>query len=190
VTGAEAAARVDRIFRQALREGGHEDGRSIRLLQYSAEGEMGRLPTVAARIVTDRPAVVVAMGPAAARAIKEATSSIAIVALTSSPVELGLASSLARPGGNLTGVSLVTTDLDAKRLSLLSEFVPAARRMAILADPAVASPEHMALVEAAARQLGITPDLIQAATPRDIEPALRSARERGAGAVNVLACRC
>src|SRR5829696_3477979 len=184
---ATGESKVNMQFRQALRDIGHEDGRTIQVIEYAAGNDLERLATLSARIVSDRPAIVVAMGPAAAKAIKAATTSIPIVAFTSFPIELGLANSLARPGGNLTGVSLVTTELDAKRLSLLGELVPAAKRMAVLRDPAVGSPEHGSQLEAAARALGITIDVVEARQPDEIAPALRLAKGRGADALSVLA---
>ena len=184
---ATGESKVNMQFRQALRDIGHEDGRTIQVIEYAAGNDLERLATLSARIVSDRPAIVVAMGPAAAKAIKAATTAIPIVALTSFPVELGLANSLARPGGNLTGVSLVTTELDAKRLSLLGELVPAAKRMAVLRDPAVGSPEHGSQLEAAARALGITIDVVEARQPDEIAPALRLAKGRSADSLSVLA---
>ena len=129
-TGPEAA-HVDVMFREALRSIGHEDGRTIKLVHYAADNDPTRLPGLSATIVASRPSVVVAMGPATARAVKAASTSIPIVAFTSFPVETGLAASLARPGGNLTGVSLITMELDTKRLSLLAEFAPFAKRVGI-----------------------------------------------------------
>jgi putative ABC transport system substrate-binding protein len=156
VTGGEPAARVGRIFLRALGEIGYEDGRTMRLVEYSANHDVARLPTLADKIAAERPAVIIAMGPSAARAIRAATSSIPIIAFTSFPTEAGLAASLSRPGGNLTGVSLLTTELDAKRLSLLGELVPAARRIAVLRDPAIGGDGHVAQLEATGRSLGVT----------------------------------
>ena len=85
-TGDESAS-VNRLFRQAAREIGHEDGRTIRIVEYSAQNDITRLPGLSAVVVAERPAVVVAMGPAAARAMKAASSSVPIVAFTSFPVE-------------------------------------------------------------------------------------------------------
>ena len=183
----EESAKVNVQFRQALRDIGHEDGRTIRILEYAAGNDLERLATLSARIVSERPAIVVAMGPAAAKAMKAATTSIPIVAFTSFPVELGLARTLARPGENLTGVSLVTTELDMKRLSLLGELVPAAKRVAVLRDPAVNSPDHGPQLVAAAHALGITLEVVEARRPDEIAPALRLAKSRGAEALSVLA---
>ena len=187
VTSAEAAARLNQLFRRVLQEVGHEDGRTIRLTEYSADDQVGRLPSLADRIVAERPALVVAIGLPAARAIKAATSSIPIVALTSFPIEARLAESFSRPGGNLTGVSLVTSELDTKRLSLLGELLPSARRIAILRDPNIAARDHVAQLEAMGRSLGIALDIVDAGQRDEIAPALRLAKSRGAEAVNVLA---
>jgi putative ABC transport system substrate-binding protein len=187
VTGGEPAARVGRIFLRALGEIGYEDGRTMRLVEYSANHDVARLPTLADKIAAERPAVIIAMGPSAARAIRAATSSIPIIAFTSFPTEAGLAASLSRPGGNLTGVSLLTTELDAKRLSLLGELVPAARRIAVLRDPAIGGDGHVAQLEATGRSLGVTLDIVDANRPEEIASALRLAKSYGAEAVNVLA---
>jgi putative ABC transport system substrate-binding protein len=187
VTGGEPAARVGRIFLRALGEIGYEDGRTMRLVEYSANHDVARLPTLADKIAAERPAVIIAMGPSAARAIRAATSSIPIIAFTSFPTEAGLAASLSRPGGNLTGVSLLTTELDAKRLSLLGEVVPAARRIAVLRDPAIGGDGHVAQLEATGRSLGVTLDIVDANRPEEIASALRLAKSYGAEAVNVLA---
>jgi putative tryptophan/tyrosine transport system substrate-binding protein len=184
-TGDESA-RVTLMFLEALRGIGHEDGRTFRFVEYSANNVIERLPSLAARIVADHPVVVVAMGPAAARALKDATTSIPIVAFTSFPVEAGLAASLARPGGNLTGVSLITTELDAKRLGLLAEFAPSAKRIAILRDRAVPA-DHLSDLGVAAQGAGIALDVFEVARPDEIGPAMRLAKSRGAQGLNVLA---
>ncbi len=184
-TGDEAA-RINKVFSQALRAAGHEDGRTIRLEEYFAGNEIGEMPRLAQAIVATRPAVVITMGTATSRALKEATSTIAIVAHTGFPVEAGLAASLARPGGNVTGVSVVTNQLDPKRLSLLGEFLPTAKRVALVHDRSVPLGFRDQL-EAEARRLGITLDVVDVAKPGDIGPALRLAKSRGAQAANVLA---
>jgi putative tryptophan/tyrosine transport system substrate-binding protein len=185
VTGAESA-RVNVMFREALRSIGHEDGRTIRLMEYTAGNDLGRLPALAENVRDSGPAVVVAMGPAAARAIKAASRSIPIVAFTSFPVEAGLVASLAKPGGNVTGVSLITTELDPKRLSLLAEFVPSAKRIAILRDRAVPA-NHIPELEGTARTLGLTLDVVEVDRPDDIAAAVNLVKSRGAEALNVLA---
>jgi putative ABC transport system substrate-binding protein len=184
-TGAESA-RVNLMFREALRSVGHEDGRTIRLREYAANNDLGQLTTLAASVRDSGPTVVVAMGPAAARAIKAASSSIPIIAFTSFPVEAGLAATLVRPGGNVTGVSLITTELDPKRLSLLAEYVPSAKRIAILRDRAVPA-NHRLELEATARTLGLTLDVVEVGRPDDIAAAVDLAKSRGAEALNVLA---
>jgi putative ABC transport system substrate-binding protein len=183
----ETAARLNDMFRQALREIGHEDGRTIRLVLYLADSRVEPLPDLARRVVATRPAVIIALGLPLARAMRAATSSIPIVAMSSLPVETKLVESLSRPGGNLTGVNILTSELDTKRLSLLSEFMPSARRIAILRDPASATADHDARLEAMARSLGVTLDFLDAGRADEIAPALRLAKSRGAEAVNVLA---
>jgi putative tryptophan/tyrosine transport system substrate-binding protein len=168
-----------------LRSIGHEDGRTINIFGYAANNDPTQLPSLAGRIVASRPSVVVAMGPASARAIKAASASLPIVAFTSFPVEAGLAASLARPGGNLTGVSLITTEMDPKRLRL-AEFAPMGKRIGVLRDRAVPA-NHLPELHETALSLGIVLDVVEVARPEDISVAVALVKGRGAQALNVLA---
>ena len=148
-----------------------------------AENQMDRLPELAADLVRRRVAVIVTTGgPASALAAKAATTTIPIVfAVAEDPVRLGLVASLARPGGNLTGISFFNTELAAKRLELLRELVPAATRVAVLVNPASPANTETTLrdVEAAARSIGLQIQIFNASTSREIDAVFATfARER------------
>ena len=148
-----------------------------------AEGQFDRLPALAAELVRRQVSVIVATGgPASPMAAKAATTTIPIVVLTSEdPVRLGLVASLARPGGNLTGINFLQSELAAKRLELLRELVPGAARVAVLVNPANATTAETQLREAqaAARAMGLQVQVLNASTSREINSAFASlARER------------
>src|SRR5215469_2939724 len=115
------------MLRDAVTALGYIDGKTFRLDFRFAEGDPARLPTLARALVRDEPSVIVASGDAAIRAAQAATHTIPIVANANDLVGSGLIASLARPGGNITGVSMLITELDAKRLEILEEILPSAR---------------------------------------------------------------
>src|SRR5437016_5541816 len=144
-------------FRQGLRELGYVEGQNIILIFPSGEVKPERLPHLAAELVTFKVDVIVAATTAAARAAKEATKTIPIVMPTTiDPVESGLVGSLARPGGNITGLSSIAPDLSGKRLELLKTVVPGISRIAVLSNPtnAVVLPQ-MKETKVAARALSV-----------------------------------
>lgn len=172
-----------------LRELGYVEGGGLTIDYRNAEGRPERLPGLAAELVRAGPDILVAIGGDVAPAAKEATAHIPIVFLTSGdPVRAGLVASLNRPGGNLTGVTLLATDLAAKRLELLIEVAPRVRRVAFLfnpdhADDDLAETQHAAT----AFNLDIIPLAIR--RPEEVEAAFRAALEMHADALVVVASR-
>jgi putative ABC transport system substrate-binding protein len=182
-TSPEGWAQRLRGFRQGLKDTGHVEGENVAIEYRWAEGQIDRLPVLAADLVRRRIAVIAAPGGnAPAFAARAATTTIPIVFIVGEdPVRLGLVASLARPGGNLTGSNFFTTELGAKRLELLRQLVPAAARVAVLVNPANPNvAESIASdVEAAARPLGLQIQVINASTIHEIDTAFASmVRER------------
>ena len=170
-----------RAFRQGLKETGYVEGENI-AIDYRWAEQMERLPELAAQLVRRQVAVIVTTaGFATALAAKGATTTIPIVfGVSDDPVKHGLVASLARPGGNLTGVNLLSTELTAKRLELLREMLPRASRIAVLVNPAnTANTTTLREVEAAGRAIGFQTQIVNAGTSREIDTAFAAfARER------------
>jgi putative tryptophan/tyrosine transport system substrate-binding protein len=169
-----------RAFRQGLKDTGYVERENVAILYQWAENQIDRLPDLATELVRRQVAVIVTTGgPAAAFAAKAATTTIPIVFIVAEdPVKLGLVVSLARPGGNLTGINIFTAELAAKRLELLSELVPGAARMAVLVTADIAETTARD-VEAAARALGLQIQIFNVSTIREIDAAFATfARER------------
>jgi putative ABC transport system substrate-binding protein len=163
-----------RAFRQGLKEAGFVEDEDVKIVYRWAEGQSDRLPALAADLVRRSVALIVSGGGIApAVAAKVATTTVPIVfAVPQDPVGIGLVASLARPGGNLTGVNFFSTELAAKRLGLLRELVPGLSRVAVLvnrdnpnADPTLND------VEAAARSMGLQVQLFNASSRQDIDAA-------------------
>ena len=171
-----------RVFRQGLKDTGYVEGENLALEYRWAENQMDRLPTLAADLVRRRVAVIAAISPAAAVAAKEATTTLPIVFLVNEdPVRRGLVASLAHPGGNLTGINILTVEVAAKRLDLLRELMPSATRVGVLVNPVNTSVTETTLSEVAdaARPMGLQIKVVNASTSGEIETAFASfMRER------------
>jgi len=175
------------IFRQALAEAGYVEGRTVAVEYRWAEGQYDQLPALAAELVRRQVAVVVAVPIPAALAAKAATTTIPIVfSAAGDPVKLGLVDSLARPGGNATGVNFFQAELGAKQLGLLRELLPTAARIGLLVNPANANVEGVTKdVEAAASAIGVQIDVLGASDSREIEAAFATLVRNKAAALLV-----
>ena len=172
-----------RAFRQGLKETGYVEGENVAIEYRWAENQFDRLPELASELVRRQVAVIAATGgTASALAAKAATATIPIVfAVGEDPVRLGLVASLARPGGNATGINFFIDELVAKRLEILRELVPGATRVAVLVNPANVTTTASTLrdVEAAAHAMGLQLQILNASTSGEINAAFATlARER------------
>src|SRR5262245_35022605 len=170
-----------RRFHRSLNDTSYVEGENVAVVYRSAEGQNDRLPELAADLVRRPVSVIAAIGPAAGFAAKAATTTIPIVFIVSDdPVRLGLVASLARPGGNLTGINLVSAELVAKRLELMRELVPGAARVAVIVNPADAYTETtLRDVGPAARAIGWQIQVLEADTSRAIDAVFATfVRER------------
>jgi putative ABC transport system substrate-binding protein len=177
-------------FREGLRETGHADGQNVTIESRWADGQYGRLPAMAADLVARRAAVLVSTGGAATiMAAKEATSTIPIVfTLGTDPVRLGIVSSLNRPGGNITGAFLFTSEIDTKRLGLLRDTVPTATLIAALINPDNPPAQNQARgIENAARAVGRQVHVLRARALPEVEAAFASVTQLRAGGLLVAA---
>jgi putative tryptophan/tyrosine transport system substrate-binding protein len=156
-----------------LQLSGYIEGRNVAIKYRWAEGRNERLPAMAAELVGHQVTVIVAMDTASVLAARAATTTIPIVFYTGGdPVQLGLVTSLSRPGGNLTGVVTLNVELAAKRLQLLHELVPAASTIALLVNPTDSNAETtLKSVRAAAHDLGLQVHVLRASTEREIDDA-------------------
>jgi putative ABC transport system substrate-binding protein len=164
-----------RAFQRGLKETGFVEGENVTVLYRWAENQFDRIPELAADLVRRRVAVIAVNTPAALPA-KAATASIPIVfLLNEDPVRLGLVASLARPGGNLTGVNNVSGELTAKQLELLRELIPSVARVAVIVSPVSLTAEiTLRDAEPAARAMGLQMDIVSASTRREIDAAFAS----------------
>jgi ABC-type uncharacterized transport system substrate-binding protein len=184
LSAASPDAYTDRVraFRQGLRDAGYVEGDNVAIEYRWAEGQYDRLPALAAELVRRQVAVIVAAPTISALAAKSAIATIPIVfTVGDDPVKLGLVSSLARPGGNLTGVNFFGAEVVSKRLELLRELIPGVRRLAVLVNPsnAMISEAIVRDVEAAARGMGAQVQVFNAGTSREIDAAFANlVRER------------
>ncbi len=175
-------------FRHGLSDTGYVEGQNVAIEYRWAEGSYDRLPALAAELVGRSVDLIVASGgPPAAQAAKRATSTIPIVfASGDDPVATGLVASLARPGGNLTGVSFLVADLNPKRLELLSELVPQAKVIALLVNPKLPETDRvMRDVQEAARAKGLQLPILKASDESEIDAAFATLVQLHVGALLV-----
>jgi putative ABC transport system substrate-binding protein len=206
-TEAQQAAKVSRIgylglnratnphlleaFRQGLRDLGYVEGRNVVIEYRDAEGKPERLPALAAELVALKVDVIVAGGTPHALAAKQATRTLPIVFIgAADPVTSGLVTSLARPGGNVTGLSFLAPELVGKRLEQLKQAVPGVSRVAVLWQPGGqgerTDKEMLKEAEAAARALAVRLQFVEARGPDDFDRAFSDMTKARAGALTVL----
>jgi putative ABC transport system substrate-binding protein len=186
--GSSYASPNREAFRQGLRDLGYVEGKNILIEYRYAEGKSDRLRGLAAELVRLKVDVIVTTGGQASRAAKATTTTIPIVfTLVSDPVGEGLVASLARPGGNLTGLSSVSQDLSGKRLELLKEAIPKVSRVAVLYDPNdPAKIAEFKEIEVNARPLGVQLQSLEVRSPDEFESAFKTAIRAKAAALLVL----
>ena len=172
-------------YRKGLEEAGYVEGKNVLIESRWADGQYDRLPEFMADLIKRKVAVIMAGGPPAALAAKAATSTIPVVFTTGdNPVQTGLVTSLSRPGGNVTGVNVLYTDLESKKLGLLRDVVPQVGLVAALVNqtrPVATS--QTAELQAAAQKFGQRIQIINVATEQDLEPAFASMVQLKVGAL-------
>src|SRR6266542_4814921 len=181
------APRMD-AFRQGLRALGYVEGKNIVIEPRHAEGKLDRLPALAAELVRLNVDVIVTSGPTATHPAKAATSTIPIVmAFDDDPVGSGFVASLARPGGNITGLSTLFPEMSGKQLELLKEIVPKLSHVAVLGNASQpGNPQALREINLTADAFGVQVQYLEVRGPKDIETALREASKERADAVLVL----
>src|SRR6266851_8272675 len=176
-----------RLLRESLAKHGLIDGKNVRLDMRLAEGKLDRLPGLAEALVRDGATVVLAFGEAAGRAAQTATKTLPIVCVADDLVDSGLAASLARPGSNMTGVSILATELDAKKIEVLKELLPDAKRFGVLNDPTTSGRARPQKMAETAHHVGIELQTIDIRGPDDLEAAFQALRTGRAEGVNIVA---
>jgi putative ABC transport system substrate-binding protein len=173
---------IPTIFRNSLAALGQVDGRNIRIEFRLAAGHADRFPELAQRLVNEKASVIVASGDAAVRAAQQATKTIPIIAVVDDIVASGLISNMAKPGANTTGVSILATELDGKRVDVLKRIVPSSQRFGVLSDPSSAQARPQQLIDTA-RAINIELITEEVRSPDDFLPAFASFRARRVEAV-------
>lgn len=174
-------------FFDELRLHGFVEGQNLVVIPGGFGYRSEQLAEMAAAVVKAAPDAIVSGPDLPTRALQKATRTVPLIAMTEDMVAAGLVASLARPGGNTTGISLLSPELDGKRQGLLMELVPGARRMAALADSKVTPPRHLQELQDAAHARGVELSVFGAADPEEIAPAIDAAKASGAEALNFLA---
>jgi putative tryptophan/tyrosine transport system substrate-binding protein len=177
------SARIE-AFRQGLRDLGYIEGQNLIIEYRYAEGKLDRLPELAAELVRLKVDAIFVQSTPAVQAAKKATTTVPIVSVSGDPVGLGLVASLARPGGNVTGLTNLTSELAGKRLELLKEVVPRISRVAVLWNPdASSSALRMRETDAAAASLGIKLQPVEVRAANDFERAFSALKRERADAL-------
>jgi putative tryptophan/tyrosine transport system substrate-binding protein len=174
------------ILRDSLAKHGLIDGKNIRVVMRLAEGKLDRLPALAEALVHDGASVILAYGETAGRAAQAATKTLPIVCIGDDLVNSGLAASLAKPGSNITGGSILATELDAKRIEVLRDLLPNAKRFGVLNDPATSGPERSQAIAEIARRLGLDLQTIDIGGQGDLGLAFEAFRAGGVEGVNIV----
>src|SRR5215208_1014072 len=174
-------------FRAVMSELGWQEGRTVLYRILYADGDNARLPELARALAASSASVLVAAGTLSIRILQEATANTPIVGLGEDFVGAGFARSMARPAGNVTGVSILATELDAKRLEVLTAALPGARQVGLISDPGnPLSAERWHLIEKAAQALGVRLAVFEARSEEELHRTLHLLKGAGLDAVNVL----
>jgi putative ABC transport system substrate-binding protein len=188
ISGGDQFPLLVKAFRDGLRELGWIEGQTVVIETRWGEGRLGEFPRIASGLIALPVDVLVAWGPEAIRAAQHASVTVPIVmAIVHEPVAFGFIKSLARPGGNITGLAFQDSELGTKRLELLKEVVPGMRRVALLWDLGGGGDTGILAAEAAAKRLGLQTQRLEVQRPEDFVPAFMSAKKGGAHAVLQLA---
>ena len=189
VVGAPGSEQFWRLFREGMRELGYIEGQNIRFESRSDEGKISRLPELAAELVRLKVDIIVTWFTPTARATKQATREIPVViALAGNPVENGLVESLARPGGNVTGMSIVGAELASKGVELIRELLPSARRVAALANaPDPFSGPFLEQIRLGGQATGVTIDAVMIRGAEELEAAFPAMEQKRPDAIIVQA---
>jgi ABC-type uncharacterized transport system substrate-binding protein len=184
---AESTSPELRGFRQGLSEGGYIEGRNVTVEYRWLEGQNGRLSTLVADLVKNQVAAIAVTGNAVALAAKTATATIPIVfQVGNDPVAAGLVTSLARPGGNLTGVTTLSAEIVAKRMELLHELIPTMSSVALLINPNNRDSENSKRdAGTAANSLGLQLHVVRASSPNEIDAVFKNLKQLQVGALTV-----
>ena len=174
-----AALYMQAAFHRGLKEAGYVEGQNVGIVYRYADDQYDQLPALVADLIREQVAVLGAFTPLAAQAAKKATATIPIVFTSSDPVKSGLVASLNRPGGNVTGVNVLTIDLEGRRLEILSELVPPSAPIAVLINPQSGTAEDQTKdVQTAAPRINRKILILNASSERDINSAFMTLIER------------
>jgi len=186
VTSAADATNLVTAFRQGLKEAGFVEGQNVAIEHRWADGHIDRLPELAADLIRRQVAVIVGHGQVVQIAKTATTTTPIVFVVGDDPVRIGLVANLNRPGGNVTGVTFIATDVTAKRLGLLHELVPQAAVIAVLLDPNLPDADlELRSVEAASRTIGVRVLVVKATTAPELDTAFATIIQAGAGALHV-----